>query len=76
MTADKTDLHLARLLYQSSTESIRASLPDLGQSLHTAAIDLERDLTLERVDDFLARLQGAESALTHLRKALFAEDGT
>jgi len=46
------------------------SLPDLGESLQSAAIDLSRDCTLDRVDLMLSRLKGAEACLVNLRKAL------
>jgi hypothetical protein len=60
-------------LYQPNLDAMRNSLPDLGQSLNVAAIDLARDCTVERLDLLLARLQGAETALVHLRKALIAD---
>jgi hypothetical protein len=50
-----------------------ARLPDLGESLNNAAVDLSRDITVERVDEMLVWLKGAESSLVHLRRAL-AED--
>ena len=67
------DLDLARRLYAPSVESMREHLLDLGEALHTAAVDLSRDCTLERVDLMLARVKGAETNLTHLRKALISE---
>ena len=74
MTADQMDQ--IRRLYQPSIESQASHLPDLGESLHTAAIDLSRDCTLERVDLMLARIKGAEATLVHLRKALAVEETT
>ena len=74
MTADQMDQ--IRWLYQPSIESLASHLPDLGESLLTAAIDLSRDCTVERVDLMLARIKGAETNLTHLRRALIAERST
>ena len=73
MNATRTDLDLARQLYQPSVESRVSHLPDLGESLHSAAIDLARDCTLEGVDQMLARIKGAETTLVHIRKALATE---
>lgn len=55
---------------QLDANSMIKCLPDLGESLHNAAIDLSRDCTLDRVDLMLARIKGAEACLVHLRKAL------
>jgi len=55
-------------------DAMRARLPDLGESLHNAAIDLGRDLTLERVDEYMARLKGAQTNMTHMRRALVQLD--
>ena len=68
----KTHLDLCRQLYQPDIETMRNSLPDLGASLHNAAVDLERDCTVERVDMMVARLRAAEASMGHLRKALIA----
>jgi len=61
---------LARRYSLANAESMRARLPNLGESLHTAAIELNRDLTIERIDLMMAWLKGAESSLMHLRRAL------
>jgi hypothetical protein len=71
----KAHLEAVRQLYQPDIESMRRSLPDLGESLHTAAIELSRDCSVERVDLMITRLKGAESGLVHLRKALAVERG-
>ena len=60
---------LAAKLYQSNVGAMRARLPDLGESLHIAAIDLSKDCTIPRIDEMLARLKGAETSLIHLRRA-------
>jgi len=64
------DAALAAKLYQSNSDLIRSSLPDLGESLHAAAVDLARDCSLEHVDKMLSRLKGAETSLLHLRRSL------
>jgi len=48
-------------------------LPDLGESLRNAAINLANDCTLERIDHMLAMFKGAESRLLHLRRSMAAE---
>jgi hypothetical protein len=63
----------ARRIAQPATETLIDHLPDLGESLHNAAIELARDCSLERTDMMLSRLQAATTSLVHLRKALAAE---
>ena len=70
-----SEIENARRLYGPSVQTMTSNLPDLGESLHNAAIDLSRDCTLDRVDLMLARVKGAETTLVHLRKALIAERG-
>ena len=67
------DAALAAKLYQSNADAMRARLPDLGESLHNAAIDRSRDCTLERIDQLLSRLKGAETSLLHLCRAVIEE---
>jgi hypothetical protein len=64
---------LAAKSYQANADAIRARLPDLGESLRNAAIDLACDCTLARVDEMLASIKGAETLLLHLRRGLAAE---
>ena len=66
---------LARRMFAPDIDAMRCSLPDVGESLNTAALELARDLNLERLDQMLARLKSAESNLVHLRKAMIAERG-
>ena len=62
---------LARRLYaRPDASTIIAHLPDLGESLNSAAIDLAQDCNIESIDAMLARLKGAESSLMHLRRSL------
>ena len=61
---------LARQLYGPSLETHLSNMDAVGVSLHTAATDLSRDCDLERVDDFLARLQAAMNLTVHIRKAI------
>ena len=72
----KAHLEAVTQLYQPNIDAIRNSLPDLGEALHIAAVDLSRDCSLERVDQMLARLNSAQSNLQHLRKAMVAERTT
>jgi hypothetical protein len=51
-------------------DAMRRHLPDLGQSLHIAAVELSCDITLDRCDEMLARLAGAVEAVRHLRREL------
>lgn len=74
MTADQMD-QISRL-YQPSIESQASHLHDLGEALHTAAIDLSRDCSLDRLDRFSAQLNAAQTSLQHLRKALAAKETT
>ena len=69
------DIENARRQFQPSISGMRSSLPDVGESINTACIDLERDLTLERLDDLMARLNAAQQNLGHLRRAMVAELG-
>jgi hypothetical protein len=58
---------------QPSIETLIAHLPDLGESLHTAAVNLAHDCSLARVDLMLAQLETGKQSLVHLRKALVAD---
>ena len=60
-----TAADLVRRLYRPSVEGMRARLPDLGESLNNAAIDLARDCTAERCDQF-----AAQDFARHLRRGL------
>jgi hypothetical protein len=51
-------------------DAMRKALPDLGESLNTAAHELAHEITIERVDQMRAKIQGADDALLHLRLAL------
>jgi len=65
------DAALARQLYaRPDSSAMIKHLPDLGESLNNAAIDLAQDCTVERIDAMLARLKGAETSLIHLRRKL------
>jgi hypothetical protein len=54
-------------------DAMRRRLPDLGESLNTAAVELARDITLDKIDAFMAKLKGAETSLMHLRRQLAAD---
>jgi hypothetical protein len=66
---------LARQLYARAPDidAMRRHLPDIGDSLNTAAINLAVNITVEGIDAFLAKLKGAETSLMHLRRALAAD---
>ena len=63
----------ARHKSQPSIDSLIARLPDLGESIRNAAVDLSDNCTLEGVDALLSRLQTATTSLVHLRKAMTTE---
>lgn len=64
--------HMAQIqqLYGPNLGTLTDNLPNLGDSLKTAADELARDCTVQHVDEMLARLKGAEHNLVHIRKAL------
>ena len=65
------DARLAAMLYSRPNASdMIGNLPGLGESLHACAVDLARDCTLQRIDEMLARLKGAETSLVFLRRSL------
>ncbi len=68
------EMDLVRRLYAPSAESLLSHIPEMGESLNSAALDLARDCTLKRVDLMLARIKGAEASLVHLRKLLLQEN--
>ena len=70
------DTGLAAKLYASKPDldAMRARLPDLGESLNTAAHELARDISLEKIDAFLAKVKGAETSLMHLRRSLAQQE--
>ncbi len=67
------DTALAAKLCQSDVNAMQARLPDLGVSLHSAAIDLAKDCTIPRIDEMLARLKCVGTSLLHLRRAEIEE---
>ena len=66
---------LARRMFAPDIDAMRHSLPDVGESLSNACLELERELTLERLDELLNRFSAAQQNLVHLRKALAIEQG-
>lgn len=69
----KAHLEAVTQLYQPNIEAMISHLPEAGESLHTAAVDLSRDFSLERIDRFISMIKGAENNLVHLRKAIVRE---
>jgi len=79
MTRHRPDLAARLYARAPDLDAMWKRLPDLGESLNTAALDLAHDLDLEKIDTFLAKLKGAETSLMHLRRALaerVSGDGT
>ena len=69
------DPELAQRLYSRAPDlyTVQKHLAAMGESLSTAAHELARDVTLEKIDLFLAKLKTAESNMQHLRRALAQE---
>ena len=67
------NLEQVRQLYGPTLGTLTDNLPSMGDSLKTSADDLARNCNLERVDDFLARLQAAMNLTVHIRKAIAGE---
>jgi hypothetical protein len=70
MTRRTVNLAGTHLRPTPNADDIRARLPDLAESLRTAAFELARDCTLEKSHAFLAKLKGAETTVQHLCRAL------
>ena len=69
------DHALARALYaRPNADSMIKNLPDLGKGLSTAANELAHEVSLDKIDAFLAKLKGAETSLLHLRRGLAEQD--
>jgi hypothetical protein len=54
-------------------EAMKARLPDLSAALDAALCELHKDMTVDRIDQVLMRLKGAEQSLVAMRRALFEE---
>jgi hypothetical protein len=67
------DIERARYRSGPSIDAMRKSLPDVGLALNTACLELERELTPERLDRLMAQLNAAQTNLLHLRLAMVAE---
>jgi hypothetical protein len=61
-----------RLLAPSGTE-LAKNLPDAGEALLGAAIELSRDPQIDRCDRYLARLNGTVQLVNRLRATLIRE---
>jgi hypothetical protein len=61
------------LLYGPTVGTLTSNLFCIGSSLDTACCELARDCTLDKLDRLAARLNSAQTNLTHLRKAIIAE---
>ena len=60
---------VARRLYQPDLDAMTASLPDLGAALEVSLCELSKDLTVDRIDQALMKLKGAEHSLVSMRRA-------
>ncbi len=67
MRADQREI--ARRLYQPDLDAMTASLPDLGAALDAALVELSKDLTVDRIDQAIMKLKGAEHTLVSMRRA-------
>ena len=67
MKADQREI--ARRLYQPDLDAMKSSLPDLGAALEAALCELSKDLTVDRIDQALMKLKGAEHSLVSMRRA-------
>ena len=63
----------ARRLSGPSIPAMRSSLPNVGDSISAICYELERDLTVERLDAALVRFKAATQNLIQLRQALEIE---
>lgn len=60
----------ARAFPRFNVQELLKHLPDMGEGLSIACVNLHLDASLERCDELLARLQSAETAVTRLRTQL------
>jgi len=66
----RTDPTLTCRMQMPDAATLIARPEDLGDGLRNSAIDLKRECTTERVDQFLEKVKGAEQMATHIRKSL------
>ncbi len=66
MRADQREI--ARRLHQPDLDAMKASLPNLGAALDAALCELGKDMTLDRTDQALMKLKGAEHSLVAMRR--------
>ncbi len=63
-------------LLRPTVDELASALPDAGEALIGASIDLARDATANRCDVMLSRLHGAVHLVTRLRTVIVAESQT
>jgi len=68
-----SDINLAHRRFNPSVDAMRRSLPDLAESVTTGCLELERELTLDRLDALLDRWKAGHQNLIYLRRAIIAE---
>ena len=62
---------MRRIQCMPDAAAMKSVLPDLGESLSTAAHELARDIeSLDKIDRFLNKLERAKFALEHLRREI------
>ena len=67
MRADQREI--ARRLYQPDLDAMTASLPDLGAALEASLCELSKDMTVDRIDQALMKLEGVKQSLVAMRRA-------
>jgi hypothetical protein len=67
MRADQREQ--ARRLYQPDLDTMKSRLPDLGAALDAAFCELSKDVSMDRIDQALMKLKGAEQSLVVMRRA-------
>ena len=67
MRADQRER--ARRLYQPDLDAMKSRLPDLGAALEAAFCELSKEVSIDRIDQALMKLKGAEHSLVSIRRA-------
>lgn len=59
--------------YMPDAASLIARLPDMGAALDAALCELGKDMTVDRIDQALMKLKGAEHSLVAMRRVKIEE---
>jgi len=65
----------ARRLYQPDLDAMKSLLPSLGAALEVAFCELSKDVSIDRIDQALMKLKGAEQSLVAMRRAKAEQGG-